>query len=232
MFKYELHLHSKDCSACAISDFKEMLDAAAEHGYSGVVFTNHFLRGNTSIDRKLPWKEFVKPYAESYYSAKAYGERLGLTVFFGIEEGYGNGKEVLIYGITPELIADNPEFKEWNIKEKVDFVRKNGGITVCPHPFRKAPYIPDPDSPPDTSLFDAIEGCNYCNTPQENIKAVEFAKRNNMVCTAGGDIHNALNFGHSGISVETKIETAEQLVKVIKSGNFKCINSPEDTLKK
>ena len=59
MYKYEIHLHTNNCSACAISSPEEMVDIAAEKGYSGIVITNHFYHGNTGVDRNLPWEEFV-----------------------------------------------------------------------------------------------------------------------------------------------------------------------------
>ena len=67
MYKYEMHLHSKGCSLCSISTAEELITAAKDKGYSGVVFTNHFFRGNTCIDRKLPWESFVSAYEEDYF---------------------------------------------------------------------------------------------------------------------------------------------------------------------
>ena len=53
MFKYETHLHTSSCSACALSSGYEMVEAALRDGYSGFFITNHFYHGNSSIDRYI-----------------------------------------------------------------------------------------------------------------------------------------------------------------------------------
>ena len=224
MYKFEIHLHTNSCSACAVSSPCEMLDAAKEHGYSGIVITNHFYHGNTRVDRNLDWKEFVGAYAEDYYKAKEYGEKLGIKVFFGLEEGFAPGKEMLIYGLSPELIAEHPEFIMMSAAEKSEFVHSHGGLTVCAHPFRNRQYIPEPDKTPDTALFDAIECFNYFNAPEENVKAFLFAENNNMLKTSGGDLHHEKDFGGAGIAFNQKIETYEQFLENLKSGNYKLLN--------
>lgn len=224
MYKFETHLHTLACSGCGRSTAEEMIDAAAEHGYSGIVITNHFYHGNTCIDRNLPWREFVAPYAEDYYNAKEYGEKKGITVFFGIEEGFGGGKEMLIYGLTPEIIADCPEFKDMNPREMADFVHKNGGITVCAHPFRNRAYISDPDTPPDISIFDGIECYNHFNEPIDNVKAFIFTKNTGLFMTSGCDIHHHSDFGNAGIEFFEEIKSYEQFLSLMKKGEFKLIS--------
>ena len=53
-YKYEMHTHSKACSACASSSSEDIVRKAKECGYAGVFFTNHFYFGNSAIDRSLP----------------------------------------------------------------------------------------------------------------------------------------------------------------------------------
>lgn len=220
MYKFEIHLHSSGTSACGKSTVYEMLDSAKEKGYSGVVFTNHFYHGNTAVDRNLPWDEFVDFYAQEYYEAKKYGESLGLKVFFGIEEVYKRGKEMLIYGLSPELLSSHPELKDMAPDEITDFVHSNGGLTVCAHPFRERAYIPDPDSPPDVTLFDGIECFNFFNKPEENEKAFKFAETTSLFKTSGGDIHKAADLGKAGIAFSEPVETYNDFIKKLKSGDF------------
>ena len=82
MYKFEIHLHSSGCSGCATSDSIELVEVAKVHGYAGVVFTNHFYRGNTALDRNLPWDEFVTAYEEDYLKAKEYGDKIGIIPAF------------------------------------------------------------------------------------------------------------------------------------------------------
>lgn len=223
MYKFEIHLHTSACSACGVSTAQEMIDAAYEHGYSGIVITNHFYNGNSSVNRELAWEEFVKAYADDYENAKEYGKKKGILVFFGIEEAYSRGKEMLIYGISPQVFADCPEFKDMTLKEKSEFVHRNGGITVCAHPFRNRAYIPNPDFPPDADCFDAIECYNHFNQPEENTKAFVFARNENLLMTSGCDIHNAKDFGKAGIAFYEEVTSYEQFINLFKNGEYKLI---------
>lgn len=223
MYKFEIHLHTNNCSACAVSSPKEMIDKALEFGYSGIVLTNHFYHGNTCVDRNLPWEDFVGAYKSDYEIAKEYGEQKGITVFFGLEEGFAPGKEMLIYGLTPEHFAEHPEFIMMSAKEKSDFVHRLGGLCVCAHPFRDRSYIPDPETPPNPDIFDGIEGFNLCNKPEENEKAFKFAKENNKFITSGSDTHSKENFGNAGISFDTPVTDYATFIDKMKKGEFKLI---------
>lgn len=223
MYKYEIHLHTSACSACAVSSAKEMIDAAAKNGYSGIVITNHFYHGNTAVDRNLPWNDFVGAYIDDYEYARVYGKKKGISVFFGLEEGFAPGKEMLIYGVKPESFLKHPEFIMMSAKEKSDFIHEEGGICVCAHPFRDRSYIPDPQTPPDPALFDGIEGFNLGNKIDENEKAFIFGINNNKFLTSGSDTHRCDNFGDAGIAFENPIKDYDDFVNKMKKGEFKLI---------
>ena len=218
-----MHLHSSGCSKCASSTAEELIYAAKNKGYSGVVFTNHFYRGNTCIDRELPWESFVSAYEEDYIRAKELGEQIDIDVFFGIEEGIGGGKEMLIYGLTPEIIKSNPNFKSMQLPELYKFIHKNGGFAVAAHPFRQAFYIPEPDKEPDLRYFDAIEVNNHSTPSDRNIKAAIFAQETGILTTSGGDVHNTSGIGFSGIAFNNRIKTSKELVRLLKSGKYRLI---------
>jgi len=223
MFKFETHLHTSYCSACAVSTGEEMVNAAKECGYSGFVITNHFYHGNTSIDRNLDWTEFIEKYNEDYIKTREYGLKNGIQVFFGIEEGFAPGKEMLIYGLSPEQLKAHPEFIMLGAKEKVELIHSLGGITVCAHPYRARAYIPNPDSDPDPTLFDGIEGYNRANMPEENDKAFAFAKKHGLFTTSGGDVHSSNNFGNAGIAFNTEIKDYSDFLNRLKNGDFSLI---------
>lgn len=223
MFKYETHLHTSNCSACALSNGYEMVEAALQKGYAGFFITNHFYHGNSSIDRNLDWESFISAYRADYELTKNYAEKMGVQVFFGIEEGFAAGKEMLIYGVSPEIFVRNPDFIMFGAKEKSDFIRANGGITVCAHPFRARSYIPEPDKAPDPTLFDGIEGYNAGNADEENKKAFQFAKENNLFVTSGGDVHVASGFGNAGIEFSTKLRDDKDFIDRLKKGEYSLI---------
>lgn len=224
MYKFEIHLHTSACSKCGRSTAEEMVDAAKAHGYSGFVLTNHFFYGNTCVDRELSWAEFVGAFAEEYHRAAEYGKQQGIRVSFGLEEVYKAGKEMLIYGVSPETLMVCREWKDMTPEEIRDFVHANGGVVICAHPFRDRPYIPNPDEIPDVALFDGIETYNYANQPQENEKAYALATDHHMVMVSGGDVHHIKNFGNSGIAFEEPVESEAQFLRLLKSGQFKLIS--------
>ena len=51
MYRYELHMHTKEGSACAVSLVEDMIKQYVKIGFSGAVVTNHFIRGNTCVSR-------------------------------------------------------------------------------------------------------------------------------------------------------------------------------------
>ena len=109
------------------------------------------------------------------------------------------------------------------IAQKVDFVHKNGGITVCAHPFRDRFYISNPDTPPNPDLFDGIEVYNQFNRPEENEKALEFAKKHGKIMTSGGDVHAANDVGFAGIDFWAEIYSYEDFITALKNGEYELL---------
>mgnify|MGYP000842334657 CR=1 FL=1 len=54
MYKYELHCHTAKVSACSRMGAEELVELYLENGYDGIFVTDHFLNGNTTVDRRLP----------------------------------------------------------------------------------------------------------------------------------------------------------------------------------
>ena len=115
MYKYDLHVHTKEGSACGRSTGAEMAEMYAREGYTGFVVTDHFYTGNTAVPRDLPWEEWVDRFCEGYRSAKRRGDELGLDVFFGWEFGLGGGTEFLTLG-------DWQNFIDYMAKMKVNSI--------------------------------------------------------------------------------------------------------------
>ncbi len=220
MYKYDLHVHSLEASGCGRDTVENMMKRYKEIGFSGFALTNHFWHGNTSIDRTLSWNNFVKEYAKCYYDNLEAAQKLDFDLLFGIEEGYGGGKEFLVYGITPETLLKHPELQNMNINIWSETVRENGGFIAYAHPFRNRGYITDPYATPDISLVDGLEIYNYCNDKCDNALAAETFKNSGKILIAGGDLHST-NFNDSfGIKVKERIKTTKQLAKVLKENNF------------
>ncbi len=226
-YRYEMHLHTSPCSQCAVSSMEEMVCACRETGYAGFVVTNHFYHGNTGIDRSLPWEAFVEAYAEDWRRGVELAKPYDLDVIFGLEEVYRSGKEVLIYGLTPEQIAAAPFLRELDLPTLSAFVREQGGVLAHAHPYRIAPYIREPDWVPDPAYLDFVEVFNANGTQNRNELAEAYARENGLPATAGGDVHGAKRFGQAGLAFDRRIRDGQELVAALKAGGYRRIENGE-----
>lgn len=196
-YLYETHMHTSEGSACASNTGAEMARAYAQAGYTGIIITDHFVYGNTAVDRRLPWSEWVEKFCIGYEHAKEEGEKCGLQVFFGWESGYG-GPEFLVYGLDKQWLLNHPEIKDATVEEQLQLVHAGGGILSQAHPYREAWYIKEIRLYSD--FVDAVEGVNASHSsygkeerhPEFNERALAYAKEHNLPLTAGSDQHSTL----------------------------------------
>lgn len=220
MFKYETHLHTSRCSKCGGSTGHEFVDTAKKMGYAGIVITNHFWGGNTCIDKNIGWENFVKAYKEDYLDTLEYGLTQGVDVFFGLEDGIGGGKEILIYGVDPDDLIAHPEYLELPLKGKIDLLHSLGGIVFQAHPFRDRCYIDEPDVQPDPTLFEGVEAFNQYNAEGENPKAFAYAEKYGLIAISGSDVHEVDGFGNCGIEFTEKPKDYADLLAKIMQRDF------------
>ncbi len=219
MYIYEMHQHTAPCSACASADPVEMVRSVKKAGFAGVVITDHFLRGNTAVRRNQPWEDCVRTFEACYETARAAGERLGVDVLFGIEEGVGGGKEVLLYGITPAFLYAHPEMRGADLPTLHQLVNEAGGLVFQAHPFRVRDYIVNPWEPLPAKYLDGVEGYNLHNGELENARAVQFAEENGLPVTAGSDDHH-LDGTRYGIASPHRLRDEAALAELLRSGEY------------
>ncbi len=192
MFLYEMHCHTAEGSRCASLSGAELARLYAEKGYQGIVVTDHFYSGNTAIDRKVPWTQWVSGFLKGYENAKKEGEELGLQVFLGWEFN-DRGTEFLTYGLDEEWLASHPELAKIDAEKYCGLVRSAGGILIHAHPFRQRHYIKMIRLLP--GLTDGVETVNKCNEPKANYLADQYADNFGLMKIGGTDFHNR---GHAG----------------------------------
>lgn len=221
MYKYEMHQHTSPCSHCGKADPVKLVHALKGAGYAGVVLTNHFLHGNTGIERSLPWNEFVKAYEDDYLAAKRAGDELDFDVIFGIEEHIGEGKEVLLYGITPEFLYAHPEMSSGDLATISKAVREFGGLVFQAHPYRNRDYIPDPMKNIPIKYIDGFETYNAANPEVENLLAVEYAEKNGLLQSAGSDAHSEKTNERYCIECPHRIKNSHELADALRNNEHK-----------
>ena len=220
MYIYEMHQHTAVCSKCGSVTPEDMVAAIKQSGFSGVVLTNHFYHGNSGVDRKLAWQEFCKAYSDEYFAAKKAGEKIGIDVLYGLEESVAPGKEVLIYGIEPDLIGKYPELKNGGLPLLSEIVRNAGGVVIQAHPFRDREWIPNPELLLEERYLDGYEVYNRNNQYFENARALAIAEKTGLLKTAGSDSHSSESDIRYGISSDKRIRTEKELANILKNNDF------------
>ncbi len=220
MYIYELHQHTAGVSACAYDSPAETVRGLKSAGYAGMVLTNHFYHGNTGVRRQLPWADFVQPYIDAYEEAKAVGDKLDFDVLFGIEEWVGGGKEVLLYGISPDFLLAHPALRDADLPQIAALTRNAGGLVVQAHPFRVADYIRAPWEELPAEYLDGVEVHNACNDEMTNLRAAQFAEKHDLIPTAGSDAHTAHTAKRAGIICDRRLRTGEELIALLRAGDY------------
>ena len=216
-YRYETHCHCAQCSMCAQSSAQMMVRAYKAAGYAGLVLTDHFIFGYTAVPASLPWPERMRRYYQAYLDAKAVGDQLDFDVIFGIEHAYGDGKEVLIYGVELDFLLANPDIPHISLDELVSRVHEAGGIVIQAHPYRNRWYV-NMDVQPRADIVDGIEVFNAGNAPGEDPQALELANSKDFIMTCGGDIHSAEDgrIGCAGVVLPYRVKNSKAFADALK----------------
>ena len=225
-FLYETHLHTKEGSACGVSSGREYVQRYLDIGYTGIIVTDHFFRGNCKIDRNQSWKRWVNEFCRGYEIAREEGSRRGLDVFFGWEETI-ESEDYLIYGLDKEWLLEHPESSSWPLHKQFAEVKLNGGCVVHAHPYRYSRNIERGSV--SSRYIDAVEAANSGNNQVSDVLALACARKIKITATAGSDIHCVRDIWPEivfGVYLETKIETIAGYVNAIKNNSIADLKVP------
>lgn len=226
---YETHLHTSTVSACGKSKGNEYIKKYQELGFSGIIVTDHFFNGNCAIANDLPWEERVNLFYKGYEEAKKEGDQQNFQVFFSWECRFG-GDEYLVYGLDKEWLLAHPEIMEWDHITHYQKIKEAGGLVIQAHPFRERGYLTQIDLHP--YQCDGWEVANAGNPSEQDVLAFQYAKKHQMIMTAGSDQHDANPIGNGmqfGIAFDTPLTDISDFVKRIKHGEG-TLYVPEDRL--
>ena len=223
-FKTELHLHSAPVSACAKAYPEEIVQAYLDHGYHTVVITNHFSRFTFKNKRigdlsDLPWEEKVDYYMKGYHELKQAAEGK-INVIFGCElRSNIDENDYLIYGLDEKFLRENEDLYDLPTAEVSARIRAAGFLFLQAHPFRDNMMMVNP------SLLDGIEIFN--GNPQQDSRndiARIWADRFGLIATSGSDFHKDVDGAFAGgILTDERITSNEQLLEILRSGNFEML---------
>lgn len=197
-----------------------------DNGYDGVVITDHFLNGNTTVNRELPngsYEEKIDLFFRGYEEVKE-AAKGRLKVFFALEASY-KGTDILAYGFDRESLKAVPEIPSMHLRSFADFCRDHGILAVQAHPFREDFYIDH------IRLYPNCEGVETLNAARNalcNDLGAYYAKAYNKVVTGGSDIHHTNQKMLSGMAFDEPVESMEQLVSFIRARKGEIIYAPNN----
>ena len=226
-YLYETHLHTKEASACGVSRGRDYIQRYLDLGYTGIIITDHFFRGNCAVSRYQRWEKWVHEFCRGYENAREEGARRGLDVFFGWEETF-DGDDYLVYGLDKQWLLEHPEAAGWNREQQLRETRRWGGCVVQAHPFRQYHHISRICL---SEAVDAVEAANGANERSFDALAWAYAKKQKLPVTAGSDIHRAEDVYDDnvmGVYLEKKMKTIADFVSAVRNNSIKDLKIPAD----
>lgn len=223
-YKYELHCHSGEVSTCADAPAAQTVERYKKAGYSGIVFTDHY-SGLT-----FPPYNYFNPQKNAGHYLKGYRAALeaagdDFTVLLGMEIRFLlTVNDYLVYGIDEDFVRNAGNFLFDNPQKLYQKVHSAGGIVVQAHPFRK--HVKRGDS----RYLDGVEVFNgKTKNPAENESSLMWARGEGLsIHTSGSDYHHPDSKIAGGIETEEKIRNNADLIRILRSGEYKLIKSQEE----
>ena len=216
MYKYELHLHTKETSRCGHVPAADQVKTYHSLGYQGLCVTDHLHNAYLStLDRPDDWESCVDLYLKGYRNAKKTGEALGMDIILGCELRFPeNESDYLLYGIDEQWLYDHPFICRMDHQSFFDAYGKEI-LIIHAHPYRKN----------DTVYYRCVHGLEVvnCNPRHDsrNELALKLAKEHpRLYRTVGSDAHRIGDEGHGAILCADRIPDSFAMKEVITSGNF------------
>lgn len=221
-YLYETHCHTARTSACSSLSAEDIVALYSANGYDGVFITDHFLNGNTTVNRDFPsasYKEKIERFCLGYEEVKkaAAGK---LKVFFGFEYSY-LGTDVLVYGWNQKKLSSLPQIMEMDMRSFILFCKENGALAVQAHPFREDFYIDHIRLYPDS---EGVEIFNAGRTQLCNSLGEFYGKSYGKILTAGSDLHSVRQPVLGGMEFDEPVSDEAHFISLLRQGKGKTVS--------
>ena len=217
--KIDLHVHSKEISSCGKLSVEEIVDIYAGTDYDAIVLTNHFNAETANLLETEEKFDFEEIYSETYEKAYLYGKEKGLLVLNGYEIRFdGSSNDYLVYGMDRKTAKEYRKIFQMSAEEFGSYAREKGFLFYQAHPFRKGMKIVDP-----ACLFGLEVKNTHPRHDSRNDIAMMWAEKFGLRKIGGSDCHQVQDAGGSGIITERNVENTDDLVAVLKDGDYTII---------
>ncbi len=220
LYQFETHCHTAETSPCGFLTAAQAVDGIKAAGYKGTFITDHFY--SRFFERPdiqaLSWHEKVQRYLAGYRAAKKRGSQVGIKVFLGLEvQPEGSPYEFLIYGPDEAFLLEAGPFYQLPIEQIYSLMHENGFLVFQAHPFR---FGLSPENP---AFYDGIEIVNtQVRNKSRNRLSLKFARENDVMVIAGGDVHMSEDIGKSGIMLPGDVKDISSFINY-----YKQVRTPE-----
>lgn len=212
-YKTELHCHTLPVSGCSHIYPKEMVQLYKNLGVDTIVLTNHY---HPEIATRFTKEEAAERYLKAFHDLKEYADAEGITAIFGMEVRFAaNFNDYLVYGLSEEDTLPIFDYLQTDLESFYKAFKRENNLIFQAHPFRDGMALADP------AYLDGIEAFNMYPRANSRVSlARAYAQEKGLKIIGGSDCHVQ---GHEGcilLRTKTRIETSEDLVSVLKSGDY------------
>ena len=120
--------------------------------------------------------------------------------------------------MTEDFLRNNGNLMKLYPKKFYKLAKANNMLVVQAHPFRKLMIRTNPE------YLDGTEVHNGKADIESNLKAAKWAEENKMaIRVSGSDFHRPKNLAVGGIITNEPIKTNDDLLRILRSGEFEMI---------
>ena len=227
MYRYDLHVHTKEVSPCGKLTVEETVDLYKAKGYDGFWLTNHFHREFFERTKGLTWEQRVEAFFLPWREGKKYA---GEDFFIGqgMELRFlTDPNDYLLFGITEELLlAEGEEWLSMNLERFFEKYHERL-LIIQAHPNRQGS-----SRPVDPRFLHGMEAHNS-NPRHDNGNGATcslICAHPRLIPTAGSDSHRREDAGITGILTGEKLTCDEELIGVLEDRRYEILMSSADAL--
>lgn len=193
--KIDLHVHTRERSACGRSRAEEQIQAAIDAGLDAIGFADH--------DQLVP-KGLLQDLNRAYAPFKIFG---------GIEISVDSGEHILVYGIDDGRL----EKYFWSYPDLHDFVEEQQGFLALNHPYRF-----NPELKVDYRRYrpDALEAYSNNIAPHVQKRILALAEKLDFKVLSNSDGHHKRQIGRHYNVFEMLPENEQELAQLLKDEQY------------
>ena len=221
--KVEMHTHTNETSPCAKIGAKDILKLYKEAGYDVVVITDHYSKWAFDQRNARTPDEINSQFLAGYKAAKKFSKKYGINVLLGCEVTLKeSANDYLLYGVDENFFYRHNFLYNLSIEDLSEICHAENILIVQAHPNRA--YC----EPVNPALLDGAEVFN--GNPRHNSnndKTYAWAYEHDLIMTSGSDFHETEDLALGGIITEQDINSEQDLINTLLSGNYSLITPIE-----